>query len=169
MSFHFLVSTPNSRRIGNSKTCPQDLKLGALTKWLASRCQLKCLGRLLYNIYPQSSLGDLIPNLPRPLRQSAGSLSESGGHSLSRVEKWQTLVIFPWYKLSTFRIIVWKNFGEKREICSQKRILFIKRQTKFMYDTLKYAHKTDFYTHFLNFNGWKRKNINKNTKRKTVC
>jgi hypothetical protein len=33
-----LVSAPSSCRIGDSNSCPPDLELGALTKWLASRC-----------------------------------------------------------------------------------------------------------------------------------
>ncbi len=32
-----LVSAPSSCRKGDSNSCPSDLKLGALTKWLASR------------------------------------------------------------------------------------------------------------------------------------
>jgi hypothetical protein len=35
----FFVSAPSSRRIGDSNSCPQpDLELGAVRKWLASRC-----------------------------------------------------------------------------------------------------------------------------------
>ncbi len=35
-SFPLSVSAPSSRRIGDSNSCPPDLKLGALTKRLAS-------------------------------------------------------------------------------------------------------------------------------------
>ncbi len=48
-SFHFLVSAPSSCHTGDSNSYPPDLKLGALTKWLASRCWSECLGRLLYS------------------------------------------------------------------------------------------------------------------------
>ncbi len=34
----FLVSAPSSCRTGDSNSCSPDLELGALTKWLASRC-----------------------------------------------------------------------------------------------------------------------------------
>ncbi len=33
-----LVSAPSSCRTGDLNSCPPDLELGALTKWLASRC-----------------------------------------------------------------------------------------------------------------------------------
>ncbi len=33
-----LVSAPSSRLTGDLNSCPPDLELGALTKWLASRC-----------------------------------------------------------------------------------------------------------------------------------
>ncbi len=32
-------------------SCPPDLEFGTLTKWLASRCQSECLGRLLYTFF----------------------------------------------------------------------------------------------------------------------
>jgi hypothetical protein len=36
-NFHFLVSAPSPCRTGDLNSCPPDLELGALTKWLASR------------------------------------------------------------------------------------------------------------------------------------
>ncbi len=49
--FPLLVRAPSSPRIGYSYSCPPpDLKLGALTKWLASRCWSECFGRLLYKL-----------------------------------------------------------------------------------------------------------------------
>jgi hypothetical protein len=33
-----LVSAPSSCRTGDVNSCPPDLELGAVTKWLASRC-----------------------------------------------------------------------------------------------------------------------------------
>ncbi len=39
-----LVSAPSSCRTGDSNSCPLNLKLGALTKWLASRT-LVCVSR----------------------------------------------------------------------------------------------------------------------------
>jgi hypothetical protein len=36
--FPLLVSATSSCRTGDSNSCPPDLELGALTKWLATRC-----------------------------------------------------------------------------------------------------------------------------------
>ncbi len=46
--FPFLVSAQSSRHIGDSKSCPPELELSTLTKWLASQCQSVGLGTLLY-------------------------------------------------------------------------------------------------------------------------
>jgi hypothetical protein len=49
--WYYIFSCKNICRIVES---PSDLELGALTKWLASRCLSECLGRLLY-IAPSST------------------------------------------------------------------------------------------------------------------
>ncbi len=45
-----IVSAPNSCHTGDPNSCPPDLELGALTKWLASQFKSECLGRLFYTL-----------------------------------------------------------------------------------------------------------------------
>jgi hypothetical protein len=54
--FQFLVSAQSSFRIGDLNSCPSDLELGALTKWLASRSYYDCLGRIFYRFHLQYAL-----------------------------------------------------------------------------------------------------------------
>jgi hypothetical protein len=45
-----LISAPSSIQAGDTKSCPPDLELGAITQWLASR-MLVCVSAGLATIY----------------------------------------------------------------------------------------------------------------------
>ncbi len=92
----FLVSAPSSCHTGYSNSCPPDLELGALIKWLASRCQSECLGRLLY-IAPSSTAMGYCTWVQR---SGVGQVSLPASESASDVPSCECYATLPWRQAS---------------------------------------------------------------------